>query len=173
MKRPAYARALSDRIAAGEFIALLVVAVGDWRAGELLVDRPGVARVVVPHDVAVSECDLSLVKGFDTLVLGGGEDEFYTACRLALAHGAASVWGGCVEGVFRLAPSRIPPHVVALESLPDADALLDALPVRREVALMRGSGVYGQPVFREARVAAYGRLFGPEVAERLRERIAA
>lgn len=173
MKRPAYAKAFCDAVSAGEYIALVVLVVHDWPAGKLLTDRPGVVRMVVPADADLADLDLSLVRGFDVLVMGGDDVPFYAVSRLALAFGAASVWAEFDNGVWHLAPCRAFPGVVALDSVRDADALLRVLPARRDAALLAGDGIYRSPAFRDARLTTIGRIFGPTIEARMREKVAA
>lgn len=173
MRRPAYARAFLDRVAAGERFSLVVIAVSDWSAGKMLTDRPHVARLVVPADADIAALDLSFLFGFDVLVMGGEDAPFYGVSRLALAFGAASVWAEFDDGVWRLENWATHPGVVAMESVKDADALLRRLPALRDIGLLTGQGAYKAPMFREARLAFFGSIFGPTVEARLREKVAA
>jgi hypothetical protein len=172
MKRPAYSSAFLARVASGQPVSLVVLAL-DWNAGRLLTDRLGVCRLVVANDVPVADLDLSILRGFNVLVMGGEEDAFYASQRLALAFGAASVWAEFDNGVWRVESCRAWPCVVAIESVKDADALLRFLPAFRDARLLMGEGAYAAPSFREARIALFGVLFGNHVAERLRARATA
>lgn len=173
MKRPAYAKDFLQRVADGERFVLVVLAVRDWDAGRWFDARGNVARLVIGADDSVVDCDLSIVMGFDVLVVGGEDADFYAACRIALAYGAASVWANFDDGFWRVEHCRMSPGVVAIERIADPEALLERVPLKRDIRLIAGEGVFAAPVFREARIAAWGHLFGAAVAERLRARFAA
>ena len=169
LKRPAYARALTERLATGAPVALVVIAVHDWQAGRMVAERPGVVRLVIPPDVAAAEVDLSLLAGHDVLIVGGDLVPFLTLSLLALRAQALSVWGEYEDGICRAAllPSG---RLVTTQTLPDADALLQALPALRVVAAIAGDGIFAEPAFRPARAAAIGQIFGPRMAERFAAR---
>lgn len=171
MKRPAYTRALTERVAAGHPVALVVVSLHDWRHGRLLEDRPGVVRMVVPPDVPAGEVDLSLLFGHDVLVLGGDDVAFYTLALMALMVRAQSVWGEFADGLARCEtlPSG---RLVTTRTVEDADALLELLPAMRMCAAVAGAGAFADPVFRPARAAAIGQVFGQAFAERWQARSA-
>lgn len=171
MKRPAFARALSEQIAAGRPVPLVVLSIHDWSAGKMMADRPGVVRLVVAPEVAVAESDLSLLMGLDVLIVGGADADnadFHAAQRLALAAGAASVWAEYDYGLWRVEPCGR--SVMALEEVAHIDALLDRLPAVRVAHLLTGHGPFNGKMFREARLAAFGSVFGAEVVDRLRAR---
>lgn len=173
MTLPAYSRDVFARRQSGTPISLLVVALHDWRAGKWFADHPQVVRVVVPDDLPVLEVDWSVATALDCLIVGLPDDDdgFYAAAKLLNASGAASVWGAYPDGLWRLEPWPHPPGFVATAGPVPPEGLLCQLTLWRHRGLMVGDGVYGQPMFREARVLAYAEVFGADVAERLRAKV--
>jgi len=99
-------------------------------------------------------------------------DALDALCRLVLASGAASCWGEYVDGLWRvIACGRR--GLLALDRASDADDLLSRLPAVRLAHLLTGEGVFAQEMFRDARLAAMGVVFGAQVEARMRERMAA
>jgi hypothetical protein len=173
MKRPAYARSLSEQISTGQFVRLVVLSLHDWSAGKMLCDRPGVVRLVIGPDLPLVDLDLSQLFGLDVLVIGSAEHADLDALqRLALASGAATCWGEYVDGLWRVVPCGRR-GLLAVDRVADADELLDRLPALRLAQLLKGEGVFQSPTFRDARLSAMGAVFGPTVEARLRERMAA
>ncbi len=167
--RLAYAWGLLERQAAGEPVRLVVLALHDWSAGKWIADRPGVVRLVLPPDSNVIDAEVSVLFGLDVLLIGGEPDAADLMLRLVLAAGAASAWGEYDDGLWRVvAIGRR--GLLATVRVPHADALLDALPPVRLQGLLTREGVLGSEMFREARLAAVGEVFGAAMAERLRAR---
>jgi hypothetical protein len=168
--RPAYARKLLERQAAGEPVRLVILVLRDWSACKLMEERAGVVRLVMPPDAEVADLDLSMLFGLDVLVIGEAatDADFLSVLRLALASGAGSVWGDYDEGLFRVEPCGR--GVLAKDHAAHPDAVLDLLPALRLGRLLMRDGVYGSELFREARLAAVGEVFGARMAERLRAR---
>ena len=175
MKRPAYAAAALAHRQAGKPIEALVVVLDDWQSGvELAESAPNILRVVIPADLPLVDCDWSLALACDVVLIGGDEDRFYAAARLLRAAGAGSVWGHFDDGYVLLdAWPHVPWSIAASAALTEHGELLKAIRNERDANLMTARGIYAEPLFREARLALYGRTFGPVVESRLRERIAA
>jgi len=175
MRRPAYAAAAMAHRQAGKPIEALVVALHDWQAGvELAESAPNILRIVVPADVPLVDLDWSLALACDVVLMGGEEADFYAAARLLRAAGAASVWGEFDDGFVLLDEwPHAPYSIAASAALTEQNALLKAIRNERDASLMTARGIYAEPLFREARLALFGRTFGPGVEAALRERAAA
>ena len=165
----AYARRLQEQTQAGVPVRLVVISLRDWSAGKLMEDRAGVVRLVVPPSAPLADLDWSPLFALDVLVIGGEMAEMTAVLRLCLAAGASTVWGDYDEGFARVDACRIG-GVVSDQVVAHIDALLEVLPGIRTARLLTGAGVFCGLMFREARIAVYGALLGPRVADRLRAR---
>lgn len=175
MTFPAYTKDLLARRRSGVPIAALVIALNDWNVGHWFAGKDSVSRVVVPDDVPMLAVNWSFCTALDCVIVGLPEDDasFYGAARLLHAAGAASVWGSFPDGFWRLRPWRMAPHIWADVGPIDQFDLLEKIASLRDLALLEASGIYGQPLFREARIFTFGRVFGPAIEQKLRARLAA
>lgn len=165
---PAYGRPLIGRRKAGERIGLLVVAVHDESAGHDLASRPNAARVAVLEDALPHELDWSCAVALDCIVVGDcSESLFYATVTMLYAAGAATIWRLFDDGLWRMErwqSACCPMGFYAADGPYDGDRLGVALATHRSWALMRRAGVYGTPIFEEARTAEFSRAFGPAAA---------
>lgn len=162
MRAPAYAKDLIARRRRGERIGLLVVGVHDWSAGEEFVAHPGVARVVVADDTLPHELDWTCAAALDCLIIGGSTPEFFATATMLQAAGAASLWCEQESGIVLIEPfasKYFPPFLSTGEPVPPA-LFKRALRKHRHAALILRRGVYGQPLFDDAREAEWVGLFG-------------
>lgn len=165
-RRPmAYAKELVARRKAGERIGLLIVSLHDWETGKALALRPGAARVVLDIDMLPHEVDWSPCAALDCLLVGDCDASvFYAAALMALAGGAASLWGEFSGDVWRIerCGQRLYPHgFVAIEGPYVGAAFRNALDAHRKHSLMTRTGVYGSPIFDAARDAVIEQIFSP------------
>lgn len=173
MTLPAYCKDLFAHRKAGKPVEAIVVSIHDWHFGRWFEREPNVFRLVIPEDVPVTTVDWSPVTACDVILCGGSDEDFYAAAQLLRASMAASVWGFFGEG-FALLEDW--PHgsrsIATAGPFPERE-LMREIRAWRDVALIQGRGVYGMPLFREARVQLYGKTFGPAVEARLRAQVAA
>jgi|GEM_PF-6859126 hypothetical protein len=142
----AHGKALAARIAAGERVGLLVVALHDWDAGRWFDGRPEVARVVLPADLPVEGASWACCLALDCVVCGSADEAtFYAACAAIADHGAASVWGEFSDGFRRL--DRAGRCWYADEGPLPANKLGAALRDYRTAATMTGQGFYRSRIF--------------------------
>lgn len=173
MRLPGYAKALAEYRATGKPLDALVVSIHDWDDGYWFDHVPTVKRLVIPEDLPVVEVDWAPVTTADVILCGGSDSDFYAAAQLVRAAMAASVWGQFADGFWLLEAWPYGSKSIATAGPFAERELLNEIRCNRDVALMQGAGVYGLPLFREARVRLWGRAFGPEVEARLRQKVPA
>ena len=167
-RSPAYAREVSGRRQSGERIGLLVVAIHDWKAGKWFENRPEVARVVIAQDQPLNAIRFECAHALDVLLCGSGSTKDIDQVATALAKAEpASVWAEYQDGIWRLEyASR---EWLAVEGPYPIQWLGRAIQTHRTWCLMRGEGIYGRPVFAEARLEAYRAVFGAEAQSVMRD----
>jgi len=159
LKPLAYSKALLEQRQAGQRVGLLVVSVHDWSAGQWFAERPEVARLVLPADVAVDAADWSICLALDVLVCGGAPDAvFYAACAALKRHGAASVFGEFAEGVCLL--ETVGKRWVAVDGPWPVERMGAVLRRHRETMMLLQLGFYGSRVFNAARLALIDNVSG-------------
>lgn len=150
---PAFGREILERRQAGERFGLLILSIDDWKGGEVLADRPGVARLVVTAELEFERLDLSIVAGCDVLVCGLCAPARFDAAVLAcLAAGAATVWGefqaGWTTALWRVESlAWPPPYWVCVDGPYECSGFGAVLASYRETAILLGLGFYGGAVF--------------------------
>lgn len=167
-RAPAYAREVSARRQRGERVGLLVVAVHDWQAGRWFDGRQEVARVVVSDDQPLHSVRFDCAHALDVLICGAGSAKDFEQLADALAKAEpASVWAEYEDGIWRM--DRTKGGWLAVEGPLPVQWLARAIQTHRAWCLMRGEGIYGRPVFADARLAAYASVFGDEARSVMRD----
>lgn len=146
----AYAKQVSERIARGDRIGLLVVSLHCWRSGDWFDGRDDVARVVLPADLEAGRADWSIAMARDVVVCGPVPDVLVDAVLDALARsGAASLWLEVVGGI-----QRVERHADAWCGMCDPlppKKLGAALRAHRHDAILFREGFYASRIYAAAR----------------------
>jgi len=168
-KPPAYAREVAARRQSGDRVGLLVVAVHDWQAGKWFEGRPEVLRVVIPEDLPFKDVRFDCAHALDVLLCGVGSTSDFGLVADALSKAEpASVWAEYTDGIWRLEFAG-KQGWLAVEGPFPVQWLARAIHNHRAWCLMRGDGIYGRPVFAEARLAAYSSVFGDAARSVMRD----
>lgn len=154
----AFSRELIAKRKSGDRVGLLVISLHCWRSGLWFEERPEVARLVLPPDVAVAEADWSVCLALDVVLCGAAVDGvFNDAVRAVVGAGAVSAWGEYADGLYLLSvlPSG---SVVAVGDAVPAARLGGALRSYRSAALALRLDGYRSRVFDAARTAMFAPL---------------
>lgn len=167
-KPPAYAKDVIARRRNGDRIGLLVVAIHDWQAGKWFEDRPEVSRVVVPEDLPLTAIRFDCAYALDVLLCGSASNDDLCVVADALSKAEpASVWAEYDSGIWRIEHTNS--GWLAIEGPFPLPWLAKAVHNHRSWCLMSGTGIYGRPVFAEARRAAFVAIFGDDAPAMMRE----